>query len=226
MTVARAAPATPSSGKGPMPNMNMGSNTALTRAAIIITTPGVFVSPSALMIPLPTMGKITNMRPGSHIYRYVSIMGRRSSSAFMRMSTGFIMTKPMPMNSIVIIIAMMMLSNTCAFSFSGSLRPAALEIIAVTPVLTPIVRLWKVRTIGNVNDSAASSLVPRRPTKKVSTRLNMVMPRMPNIMGPVILTSCLPRLPCVKSLLLFNAQIPLPDFPHYIIFPAVFLCIQ
>ena len=63
ITLARAAPATPISGKPYQPKIKKGSNTAFTIAEKATSIEGVLASPLALKIELPIKGIPRNKEP-------------------------------------------------------------------------------------------------------------------------------------------------------------------
>ena len=63
ITVARAAPLMPISGKGPMPKISNGSSITFITADITINIPGVNVSPVARTILFPIIGTTTKATP-------------------------------------------------------------------------------------------------------------------------------------------------------------------
>lgn len=73
------------------------------------------------------------------------------------------------------------------FAFELSPLPKHLPITADAPMPKPIFRLMTVKVTGKVKLMAASSLVPIRLTKKVSTILKVINMTMPKIIGTVIL---------------------------------------
>ena len=67
-----------------------------------------------------------------------------------------------------------------------SLAPKSLPITAEVPMPSPIFKLITVNVTGNVKLIAASSCVPNRLTKNVSTKPNVINMIMPKIIGMVI----------------------------------------
>jgi len=59
--------------------------------------------------------------------------------------------------------------------------------------------LMSVMTTGNVKLMAASSRGPRRATNQVSATLNVIIARMPHIIGTVIARRCAPTGPWVNT---------------------------
>ena len=95
ITVEIAAPAIPSFGKGPIPNIKRGSIMKLTVTATIIIALGVFVSPVALIALFPTIGTTTKGIPAYQMLMYFLIRGRIAGVAQSILNKGSIVRKPM-----------------------------------------------------------------------------------------------------------------------------------
>jgi len=65
------------------------------------------------------------------------------------------------------------------FAESASFFPKNLAITAEVPMPKPIVKLSTVKVTGNVKLIAAKGCVPSSPTKKVSTKLNVINKTIP-----------------------------------------------
>ena len=108
------------------------------------------------------------------------------------------------------------LSVVRRFTCSGSPRPMAREMTEEAPVPSPSAKLAMVITTGKVKLNAARGIVPSRATKKVSVRLNMMIERMPHVIGAVRRASFAPTGPSVSVAAialsdLFSSWLPLDE---------------
>ena len=78
----------PSAGKGPKPNIRIGSSTAFKKPLAAISMLGVLVSPQALKILLPLKSATIRILPGSQMTMYWRISTKMDSLAPMSRKIG------------------------------------------------------------------------------------------------------------------------------------------
>lgn len=124
--------------------------------------------------------------------------GSISAVAPSALNSGSMVERPIITKTITIKKASVSPSVVSLCTLCWSPSPIAREINAAAPMPIPSAMLFITRITGNVKLSAASSLVPSFPTKKVSTRLKATIPIMAKNMGIVRFTSVLPTGPSMS----------------------------
>ena len=169
--------------------MSRGSSARLAREPAMSTRLCPALSPVARMAPTAAMGTMTSGRPRYQIPMYWATRGRMSSPAPRSRNRGSMVASPRAEHAreSTSVNSSAALARRRALSVSP--RPMRRAMTEEVPAISPIPKLVRVSTTGNVKVMAASSSAPSCATNQVSAMLNPMSAVRPHTIGVVRRTS-------------------------------------